>query len=506
MNLSSLKGPESETQYQNIKYFTKGGMGELYEATDIVNHHNVAIKIIMIDNEESMQLLKSEADIALRLEHPNIIKTYYVNEGNVKKERFYYIVMDFMEKGNLKELLSQYTSMVPLDEALIYMKDILSGLNYAHNTIIHRDLKPLNILVNKNGRLLICDFGVAKYVDSKTRTKTLKGSGTLPYMAPECWLNTTNSVSMDIYSLGIIFFEILTLTKPFKGPTDEEFRDQHLFNNLPKLLDFRNGLPIKLVEIIQKMTSKKTVDRYKTVKEIIEVLDTIDLKQDINLSKNESILKLANQKTHAVTQVRLEEQKRAEAQKELKKQHDYVKSQLIKQYVDRINELNQDLQNEKIKVEEREHTLRISFYSKYADVTFFSLSVEAMIGAHHQVMVSRFGHQYGNPGQYLMLLEKDGIKIIGKVSTNFSNSSSGSKVWGYNILWHQQDYNDFYGQWTVVWFVDNMLHDYSSHIHYPMDENKFIKAYEQSNAISMTSMNRENHLNAIEELIRDLVS
>ena len=223
MNIKSLKGPKSDNQYQEIDFFKKGGMGEIYTATDFENKVSKAIKVVSIENNDEHKLLVSEFMIATSLNHANIVSTEYFDEFEVKGVKYIYCVMPFNKSGNLRDFLKSQTKIIDLRKSINLMIDLAYGLEEAHKQVIHRDLKPENILLDENGKLQICDFGLAKLIDAKTRTRTFKGSGTLPYMAPECWMYDSNTKCMDIYSLGIIFFEILTLQLPFRGNTEQEF-------------------------------------------------------------------------------------------------------------------------------------------------------------------------------------------------------------------------------------------------------------------------------------------
>jgi serine/threonine protein kinase len=237
MNIESLRGQISDTQYKEIHFFRKGGMGEIYSAIDSDSGLKKAIKIVPIENDEEFGLLQSEFDISTELVHKNIIDTEYYNEFNSAGVRYMYCVMPFNEMGSLRDLLKKQSDKFSLRDSLKLMSDLAEGLAYAHKKVVHRDLKPENILLDENSNLQICDFGLAKLIDAKTRTKTFKGSGTLPYMAPECWMFDSNTVLMDIYSLGIIFYEILVLEMPFIGKSENEFRDKHLYEALPNIFE-----------------------------------------------------------------------------------------------------------------------------------------------------------------------------------------------------------------------------------------------------------------------------
>jgi serine/threonine protein kinase len=372
MTIEFLEGPQSFNQYQDIKYFRKGGMGEIYLADDVINKNKVAIKIIPIDLDADIQLLKQEFDIALKLKNENVIETYYSNRFQIGSEEYFYSSMEYVESGNFRDILKKQQGHFDLSEAANFMLQIANGLSYAHKYAIHRDLKPENIL-NKSGKLLICDFGLSKYIDSKTRSHTLKGSGTLPYMAPETWTYDTNSVAMDLYSLGILFFEILTLEQPFVGPAESDFKSQHLFQNLPSIRNYRKDLPLRIEEMINKLTSKRVSDRYKDVSDVIAILNSLNLSNNSFEGKAPiNILLKAQKKISDLNQERLEIEKLKEMESERKDYLNYSTNILFEKYINRISQLNEEMEREKIQVHKSTNQLNIRFLDKSASISFYA--------------------------------------------------------------------------------------------------------------------------------------
>ena len=223
--IDSLKGQVEEKQYINITYLDKGGMGQVFKAFDTVSNLEVAIKLIPILNQEEEELLLREINVSQEVSSKNLVKTYYTNKIEINNNEYFYIVQHFYQNGNLRKRIQRN---IPYENCLKMFLDLLQGLKVLHSRIIHRDLKPENILIDENDNLVITDFGLAKLIGEKTKTKSYKGSGTIPYMSPECWLGQENKVQMDIYSLGIIFYELLTGEFPFNGTTEEEWRNAHL--------------------------------------------------------------------------------------------------------------------------------------------------------------------------------------------------------------------------------------------------------------------------------------
>ncbi len=174
-----------------------------------------------------------------------------------------------------------------------FMIQITSGMVEAHKFIVHRDLKPDNILIDRKGVLKITDFGLAKYITTATRTQTFKGWGTFAYMAPKCWLSEKNTTRMDIYSIGIIFYELLARAKPYSASTELEWRDHHLYDPLPDLRAVRTDLPDRLIDAISKMTSKRAEDRYQNASELLPVLGEIEKALQPGQAKNDPLVSKA---------------------------------------------------------------------------------------------------------------------------------------------------------------------------------------------------------------------
>jgi eukaryotic-like serine/threonine-protein kinase len=242
MTMSVLPGEKGNAQYSNLRFLKHGGMGSIYLAADTFSGNDVAVK------------------------------TFYYGEFSEPSGCYFYCIMELATAGNLRKLLETTVSFLSIQQCLFYFTNVQYGLQEAHKNIIHRDLKPENILLESNGELKICDFGISKFVDNVTRTWTNKGSGTFSYMAPECWLWEANTVQMDIYSVGIIFYEMLSLKLPFSGPNYTDFREQHLFEHMPDIRSVRPDVPIVISHMIRKMTNKKANDRFDSVDSILNLV------------------------------------------------------------------------------------------------------------------------------------------------------------------------------------------------------------------------------------------
>ena len=476
-----LKGPQSDKQYRIMSFYRRGGMGEVYSAIDTNNKRKKAIKLIPIGDVEEYKLLRTEFEISVSLKHKNIVSTDYFGEFDDSGTRYLYCVMDFYESGNLRDYLSSQSQMIPQNVVLKLMSDIAKGIEFAHLKVIHRDLKPENILLDKDQNLLICDFGLAKLIDAKTRTRTFKGSGTLPYMSPECWMFDSNTTLMDIYSMGIIFYELSALKLPFNGTSELEFREKHLYEQLPDVTNLRVDLPIRLSEMITKMASKRTKDRYNSATEIVQVLlDISNNIENIKESKLDSLLHKANQKVTMSNQKELESLKLQEKLDIKLKFIDYSIKSLFDIFDKKVKELNEQLERTKIKSSINGNQMIIRFMDKSINISFYPSSDIPMTLERRKNRIlenqeERFGFVINEVES--SFIEKDNVILIGQMAAD--SISNNTQFWGYNLLLRKSGSEDLYGEWWIVWFDDSAFaRRYPHEYHYPLGIPEFYREYE----------------------------
>ena len=267
------KGQKINDRYEIIKSIGEGGMANVYLGHDIILDRNVAIKVLRGDlsnDEKFVRRFQREALSASSLAHSNIVEMYDVGED----DGTYYIVMEYVEGKTLKQLLKKRGSLT-LSEAIDIMVQLTDGMAHAHDSyIIHRDLKPQNIMIKDDGQIKITDFGIAMALNATQLTQTNSVMGSVHYLPPEQASGKGCTIKSDIYSMGIIFYELLSGSLPFRGDNAVEIALKHMKEPLPNLKDDNPSIPQSIVNIIKRATAKNPKNRYETAREMHEDLLT----------------------------------------------------------------------------------------------------------------------------------------------------------------------------------------------------------------------------------------
>ena len=259
------KGQKINGRYEIIKSIGEGGMANVYLAYDTILDRNVAIKVLrgdLANDEKFVRRFQREALSASSLSHPNIVAMYDVGED----DGLYYIVMEYVEGKTLKQLLKKRGSLT-LSEAIDIMLQLTDGMAHAHDSyIVHRDLKPQNIMIQDDGQIKITDFGIAMALNSTQLTQTNSVMGSVHYLPPEQAAGKGATIKSDIYSMGIIFYELLTGELPFKGDSAVEIALKQMKEPLPDVHKLNNDIPQSIENIILKATAKNPKNRYDDAK------------------------------------------------------------------------------------------------------------------------------------------------------------------------------------------------------------------------------------------------
>lgn len=250
----------------------EGGMADVYLAEDTILNREVAIKVLRGElSRDPVTLLRfqREASAVSKLSHPNVVDVYDVGES----EGHHYIVMEYVRGRTLKQLISQRGALHK-EEAVDIMLQLTSAVQHAHeHNIIHRDIKPQNVLVKDDGTVKITDFGIALAHDSIQLTQSDAVLGSAHYLAPETTRGETPTNQVDIYALGIVFYELLTGSVPFRGDNPVQIAMKHLREEVPSVCEFNPTLPQSIENIIIHATVKNRKLRYQSTKEMLYDLE-----------------------------------------------------------------------------------------------------------------------------------------------------------------------------------------------------------------------------------------
>ena len=314
-----MKGQKISDRYQIIKSIGEGGMANVYLAYDTILDRNVAVKVLRGDlasDEKFVRRFQREALAASSLYNENIVEVYDVGEDNGQ----YYIVMEYIDGKHLKNLLKKRGKLT-IPETVDIMSQIASGLSVAHDQyLIHRDIKPQNIMILENGLVKITDFGIAMAMNSTQLTQTNSVMGSVHYLPPEQASGKGASLQSDIYSMGILMYELLTGKLPYHGDNAVEIALKHLKEPLPSIREELPTIPQSVENIIIKATAKNPKNRYADAKEMYEDLKTC--LNDERLNEERITLKYPENDYDETKMLKVIKEK--EKEKEPKKKDDIV--------------------------------------------------------------------------------------------------------------------------------------------------------------------------------------
>ena len=272
-------------RYEIIDKIGDGGMAFVYKAKDILLNRIVAVKVLrpeFVDDEEFLAKFKREAEAVANISHPNIVNVYDVGaDGKV-----HYIVMEYVDGQNLKEIIKNEGT---LDEytALDITKQIARALGAAHKKgVIHRDIKPHNILISNEGReVKVADFGIAKAATNSTMTNIGSIIGSVHYFSPEQAKGKPVKNNADLYSLGIVLYEMILGKVPFRGDSPISIALQHINEDIEFTSEEKTTIPQSIRTLIKKLTEKSPEDRYQRTEEVIEDIEYIEQNIDLDFIK-----------------------------------------------------------------------------------------------------------------------------------------------------------------------------------------------------------------------------
>ncbi|EEF68087.1 Stk1 family PASTA domain-containing Ser/Thr kinase, partial [Holdemania filiformis] len=260
-------------RYMVVKHIGQGGMADVYVAVDTLLNREVAVKVLrgeLSNDPVALLRFQREANASTALSHPNIVDIYDVGEEN----GYHYIVMEYVRGKDLKQLIAQRGALCK-EEAVAIMKQLVSAVAEAHRcNIIHRDIKPQNVLIKDDGTLKVVDFGIALAQDALQLTQSDSVMGSVHYLAPEVARGEAATRQSDIYSLGIVFYELLSGEVPFHGEQAVQIAMKHMREEIPSIRKLNPQLPQAVENVILRATAKNKNFRYPSCEVMLQDLTT----------------------------------------------------------------------------------------------------------------------------------------------------------------------------------------------------------------------------------------
>ena len=347
ITIGSIVPDDNGNEYKVIDSIKPGGFGQVFLCERKLDKKKFAVKTMLnvFPSTEEYNAFQNELMSAKEIKADNVVLYEFMHDGKMFEEYPPYIIMEFANQGSLQHLLEQKketkTFFTNIELTQMFLQ-LASGMKHINSILVHRDIKPDNILI-VDDVLKITDFGLAKYAEATTRSVTFKGYGTKEYCAPEVWKNEKNTIYMDIYSMGIVFYEIATLKYPYIV-TGGDYADAHLYKPVENPIKHNPSIEPKLVSIINKMLQKPKSKRFSDWQEIIDMLSIDDLlgaSDSKIVSFAQAAVSMQNAKDNAIQKKQSEdEKKKNERQNHIKNIMFYFNDVIleeIKEYVKVFN-------------------------------------------------------------------------------------------------------------------------------------------------------------------------
>ena len=262
--MDNLIGKRLDGRYSIESLVGVGGMANVYRGTDLKTGNQIAVKVLkdeFLDNEELVRRFKNESKAISILSHPNIVKVYDVSVT----DKLQYIVMEYVDGITLKEYLKQRGGALTWKETVHFATQILSALQHAHSKgIIHRDVKPQNIMLLADGSIKMMDFGIARFSRAQSQTVSDKAIGSVHYISPEQAKGDHTDARTDIYSVGVMMYEMLSGKLPFDGTGAVSIAIMQISEKPKPLAEVAPNIPVGLRQITEKAMEKDPADRYQS--------------------------------------------------------------------------------------------------------------------------------------------------------------------------------------------------------------------------------------------------
>lgn len=433
-----ISGPAGDETLRLEELLGRGAFGDVFRASEIGSQISYAVKfpaVGALQDGDQMRAFLNEVEAAGQIEHPNVVRIVHVETAPAHLPP--YMVMEYVEGGNLRDRLNGQRGsgeLFPVQCVRQWCLDLAAGMDAINAHVIHRDVRPENILM-KGDTPLIADFGISKVVGAITRTKTFKGGQHILYMAPEGWRLQSNKIQIDMYSVGIVLFEIATLEYPFEVVPDphdmDAVRRMHLFEQPRSVRALRDDLPVGVSHVTARLLAKRAEDRFRNWSEVIEALDRAwSTSEGERPSPSGALTELLDETERAyneLTRHRLEREKREAAKEERQTLDLYQMGRLMDDLMSTVTEYNEESALGTIEVDCRRHSRQCWFDLPFAGSMFL-------------------GFDWIDPP---LSLKVGQVRFLGLLKDD-----DGA---GVNYLLCRTDESDLYGKWKVCRITQSPL-------------------------------------------------
>lgn len=459
LNVGSYVKDDEGRKYILEDIIGQGGFGYVFKSHRECDGAIFAIKTTLpsFNDTASEESFKNEIQSAIEIKGKNIINYIFAHSGDLYPEYPPYIIMEYAEGGTLRKFINdrkQAGKTFSISELKSIYLQLAEGMKQVNSKLIHRDVKPENILICDNV-LKISDFGLSKVTIEKTRTMTFKGSGTPLYMAPEAFDYSKNTIQMDIYSMGIIFYELATFSYPYSPipTTYEDIKNTHLLSPIDNVTRKNSNLPSTLVSVINRMLAKPVKERFSSWDEIIEFLDkqvtpSTDIDRVVEMA-------IATQNAKDIARQQLE----SKIQKEVNEIENFCKlvqsqieNTIISPIRDFINKVNSGYAGTpKMSIENRNKGFsrnKLSYKIRTFSPKTVSIDMEIILKQNHtrEVPIKGYWDNRTRQENYIPQYNRKNILAWGSIQ-NFDG-------YGFNIL--LVDSGDIYGDWLIMKNKNNL--------------------------------------------------
>lgn len=446
--IGTIVRDDQANEYEVLEFLGAGSFGNVYKIRKKSTGEFWALKSIQTPfaDQTALKAFVNEGTLATKVSHENVILYIYFHDGSKYPNLPPYIIMEFADGGTLQQVINSQVSrkkFLSSKRISAIFDALINGMEAINSVLVHRDIKPDNILI-ANGKPKISDFGLSKVVTEATRSTTFKGIGCLPYMAPEAWQLDKNTILMDIYSLGIVFYELATLRHPLavaKGDV-KSWQDAHLYQNPSRPETINPELSPILSQVIMKMMEKKPANRFQKWPEVREFLHKNEMPTTDDSSLVDSVLKKRIEADQKANEERLKAEKREEAIKSQKSLVSFqLEDEIIKPLQQFINEINAKYAGHKTRIDFRPGTM--SCQIRTSSGRHLEIEIRAILEEdfHRERIIDDFGMEIRRVE--LQMPTYEGTPLL---SWGYLKADDGR---GFNLLLLKNDEQP-YGTWLTL--------------------------------------------------------